>query len=167
MSSTAVEANVAATTAVHLARTTLLATFFVRDALFALDAAGVQEVIRPVSVTPIPHAPSEVFGVVNLRGKIVTLLDTGLLLGFGPTVIGSGSRIFVVEGSGEFIGLLVDRAGEVAEIGGSDIEPLPANVAPAQGRLLLGLCRTGGRVTALLNTALLIAGERTGEACPS
>jgi purine-binding chemotaxis protein CheW len=55
------------------AQTVLLATFFVRNALCALDASVVQEVIRPGSVTPVRHAPAEVCGVINLRGKIVTL----------------------------------------------------------------------------------------------
>ena len=63
------------------APTTLLATFYVRDALCALDAAGVQEVIRLTSVTPVRQASPEIAGVINLRGKIVTLLDTGLILG--------------------------------------------------------------------------------------
>ena len=58
-------------------QTVLLATFFVRDALCALDASRVQEVIRVETVTLVRHAPAEVAGVINLRGKIVTLLDLG------------------------------------------------------------------------------------------
>ena len=65
------------------AQATLLATFFVGDALCALDAAGVQEVIRVESVTAVRHAPPEVVGVMNLRGKIVTLLDPRIILGLG------------------------------------------------------------------------------------
>src|ERR1700678_2733463 len=94
---------------------TLLATFFVGDALCALDAAGVQEVIRVESVTEVRHAPPEVVGVMNLRGKIVTLLDPGVILGLGKSVLTKESRVFIIEDRNEFLGILVDRAGEVME----------------------------------------------------
>src|ERR1039457_7188617 len=67
-------------------QTVLLATFFVRDALCALDAAGIQEVIRLGPLTPVRHAPPDVAGILNLRGKIVTILDLGLRLGF-PKIV--------------------------------------------------------------------------------
>ena len=72
-------------------QTVLLATFFVRDALCALDAAGIQEVIRLGPLTPVRHAPPDVAGILNLRGKIVTILDLGLRLGF-PKIVPSGVR---------------------------------------------------------------------------
>src|SRR5580700_3202855 len=98
------------------AHSVLLAAFYVKNALFSLDASVVQEVIRPGSVTPVRHAPAEVCGVINMRGKIVTLLDTAQILGFEMTVPGRDSRIFIVEDRNEFIGLLVDRVAEVVEI---------------------------------------------------
>ena len=149
----------AATLVETTVRTSLLAAFFIRDAMFALDAAHVQEVIRAASVTRIRHAPEAVAGVINLRGKIVTLLDTGLILGFGQTAIGPESRIIIVDGKGEFIGMLVDRVGEVIEVEPHALDPVPANLPPAQTRFFQGLYRSGGRVTALLNS-----GELTGEA---
>src|ERR1039457_979992 len=78
-------------------QTVLLATFFVRDTLCALDAAGVQEVIRLGPVTPVRYAPEEVLGIINLRGKIVTIVDLGLRLGFPKTVAGRDRRIFIIE----------------------------------------------------------------------
>jgi purine-binding chemotaxis protein CheW len=132
-------------------RTMLLATFFVRDTLCALDASGVQEVIRVDAVTPVPHAPSEVAGVINLRGKIVTLLDLGMIFGSGKTEITRESRIFIVENRNEFLGVLVDRVGEVIEAESGERESLPVNVPAAQAKLFHGVCRAGGRVIALLN----------------
>src|ERR1700742_819154 len=90
-------------------QTALLATFFLRDALCALDAAGIQEVIRVGPITPVRHAPESVAGIVNLRGKIVTVLDLGLRLGLPKAVPGPDTRIFIMEDGNEFIGLLVDR----------------------------------------------------------
>jgi purine-binding chemotaxis protein CheW len=133
------------------ALTVLLATFFVRDALCALDAAGVQEVIRVESVTTVRHAPDEVAGVINLRGKIVTLLDLGIILGFGKSVVTRESRVFIIEDRNEFLGVLVDRVGEVIEVEPGQEDSLPVNIPAAQARFFQGICRTGGHVIALLN----------------
>jgi len=130
----------------------LLATFFVGNTLCALDASGVQEVLRVGSVTRVRHAPDQVAGVINLRGKIVTLLDLGMLLGFGKSVVTRESRIFIVEDRLEFIGVLVDRVADVVEVEMGQQEALPINMPSAQARFFQGVCRAGGRVIALLNS---------------
>jgi purine-binding chemotaxis protein CheW len=130
----------------------LLATFFVGKTLCALDASGVQEVLRVGSVTRVRHAPDQVAGVINLRGKIVTLLDLGMLLGFGKSVVTRESRIFIVEDRLEFIGVLVDRVADVVEVEMGQQEALPINMPAAQARFFQGVCRAGGRVIALLNS---------------
>jgi purine-binding chemotaxis protein CheW len=137
-------------------QTTLLATFFVRDALCALDAAGVQEVIRLGPVTPVPHAPEEVLGIINLRGKIVTVVDLSLRLGFAKAVAGGDSRIFILEDRNEFIGLLVDRMDEVVEVERDQWQPPPANVNWGQARFFLGVCRARGRVITLLDAGQIL-----------
>jgi purine-binding chemotaxis protein CheW len=133
-------------------QTALLATFSVREALCAFDASRVQEVIRVDSVTKVRHAPAAVAGVMNLRGKIVTLLDLGMILGSGKTEVTRESRVFIIEDRNEFLGVLVDRVGEVFEVEGSAAEPLPVNVPAAQARFFQGVCRTGGHVISLLNS---------------
>jgi purine-binding chemotaxis protein CheW len=133
------------------AQTVLLATFYVRDALCGLDAARVQEVIRVDSITAVRHAPDEVAGVMNLRGKIVTLLDLGIILGLGKSVISGESRVFIIEDRNEFLGILVDRVGEVIEVERAQGDSLPVNIPPAQARFFQGVSRVDGRVIALLN----------------
>ena len=145
----------------HTAATMLLATFFVRDSLCAIDAAGVQEVIRLSSVTPVRHASEEVTGVINLRGKIVTLLDIGMILGLGKAPATRDSRVFIVEDRTEFLGLLVDRVGEVFEVDPSREEPLPANIPAARARFFRGVYRADGHIIALLNPITLLAESRT------
>jgi purine-binding chemotaxis protein CheW len=138
-------------------RTVLLAAFFVRDSLCALDAAGIQEVIRMGQVTPVRHAPAEIAGIVNLRGKIVTILDLGLRLGFSGAVPTAESRVFIIEDRGEFIGLLVDRVHEVVEVDAEHCEPPPANTTAAQARYFRGVCRSGGLVISLLDVHQILA----------
>jgi len=142
------------------AQTLLLATFFVRDALCALDASGVQEVIRVESITRVRHAPDEVAGVMNLRGKIVTLLDLGIVLGFGKTAVTRESRVFILEDRSEFLGVLVDRADEVIQVEPGKEESLPVNVPASQARFFQRVCRVGGRVIAVLNPGEILNESR-------
>ncbi|MGD0298621.1 MAG: chemotaxis protein CheW [Bryobacteraceae bacterium] len=137
-------------------QTVLLATFFVREALCALDAAGVQEVIRLGPVTPVNYAPEEVLGIVNLRGKIVTIVDLGLRLGFSKAVAGPDSRIFIIEDGDEFIGLLVDRVDEVVEVERGSWQPPPPNVNWGQAHFFQGVCRNRGRVITLLDAGQIL-----------
>jgi purine-binding chemotaxis protein CheW len=131
-------------------QTVLLATFFVRDALCALEASRVQEVIRVESITLVRHAPAEVAGVMNLRGKIVTLLDLGIILEFGKSTVTRESRVFIVEDRGEFLGMLVDSVSEVIEMDPGQEEALPVNILATQARFFKGVCRRGGHVITLL-----------------
>jgi purine-binding chemotaxis protein CheW len=132
-------------------RTSLLATFYVKDALCALDASRVQEVIRVDAVTPVRHAPQEVAGVMNLRGRIVTLLDLAMILGIGKSDLSRESRVFIVEDRNEFLGLVVDKVSEVIEVQRSALGPLPLNVPAGQARYFQNVCRTGGHVISILN----------------
>jgi purine-binding chemotaxis protein CheW len=137
--------------------TILLATFLVRGALCALDASGIQEVMRLSRLTEVRHAPPEVLGILNLRGRIVTILDLGLRLGFEKVEPSADSRVFIVESRNEFIGLVVDAVGEVVEVDRGSLEPTPANVRSTTSRLYDGVFRTHGRVTALIDIEQLLA----------
>ena len=138
-------------------QTDLLATFFVRESLCGLDAARIQEVIRLGPLTPVRHAAEEVAGIVNLRGKIVTVLDLGLRLGFPKIVTGGDSRVLILEDRNEFIGLLVERVDEVVEVASGQWQPVPANVSWAQARFFKGVCRSHGRVVTLLDADQILA----------
>jgi purine-binding chemotaxis protein CheW len=142
----------------------LLATFRVSDAWYALEADVVLEVIRVSSVTAVAHAPAEVVGVINLRGRIVTLLDVGLLLGVGASTIGRSSRILVAEDHGEYIGLLSDQVGDVRDVAVSSMQPPPANMPEGQVRYCKGVYRAGSRVISLLDARSLVAAS---EAVPT
>jgi len=129
----------------------LLASFAIGDSFYGLDASAVQEVIRVPAMTRVPHAPAAVLGVINLRGRIVTILDAAVVLGHLKSVPCRDSRIFVVENRGEFLGLLVDKVAEVVEYDPSAANPVPANVPREQGCFYKGIHVAGGRAIALLN----------------
>jgi purine-binding chemotaxis protein CheW len=97
---------------------------------------------------------------MNLRGKIVTLLDLGIILGFGKSVLTHESRVFILEDRNEFLGVLVDRAGDVIEVEPAQRESLPVNIPAAQARFFKGVCRAGGHVIAVLNPSEVLNENR-------
>lgn len=129
----------------------LVATFFVHHALCGLDAMLIREVIRMKPVTSIHQAPSEIVGILNLRGKIVTVFDLGDKLALGKLTVHEESHIVLVEAFGELLGLLIDSTGDVVEIDPERIEPPPSNVSGIQGQFFQGVCYLENQLIALLN----------------
>src|SRR5262245_31619822 len=86
-----------------------LATFYVPDMCLALEISLIQEIIRQVKVTPVPHAAPQVSGVINLRGEVTTVIDLRRTLGLPPLEEASDTQTLIVRSQGESIGLVVDR----------------------------------------------------------
>jgi purine-binding chemotaxis protein CheW len=135
----------------------LLTTFSVRDALCGMDSSNVQEVVRAGTLTPVPFAPPEVAGIMNLRGRIVTVVDAGMKLGYEQAAATPESRIFIIEDRGEYLGMLVDRVNEVIESEGLKWDPLPANTA--HSRYSKGVTRVSGKVVTLVDVSLILAAQ--------
>ncbi|HEY1338438.1 MAG TPA: chemotaxis protein CheW [Bryobacteraceae bacterium] len=131
----------------------LVSMFHLRGALCALDTALVEEVVRWRRATRVPHAPPHVVGVINLRGKIVTVIDLGRKLDLGEIQPTEDSRLYIVRDQDEAVGLLVDRSADVIEMEPAELEPPPANVRGAEGRFFRGVGRAAGRLVALLDPA--------------
>jgi len=137
----------------------LVTAFYLRGALCALDASLVEEVVRLRHTTPVPHAPPYLLGVMNLRGKIVSVIDLGRKLELGAAGLDEESRVYIVRDRSELVGLLVDRAAEVIELDAAGLEPPPANVPGVEGRFLRGIGRAGGRLAAVLDPATVLSDE--------
>jgi purine-binding chemotaxis protein CheW len=131
----------------------LVSMFHLRGALCALDTALVEEVVRWRRPTRVPHAPEHVLGVINLRGKIVTVIDLGRKLNLGAIEPADDSRLYIVRDTEEPVGLLVDRAADVIELDAGGLEPPPANVRGAEGRFFRGVGRAASRLVAVLDPA--------------
>jgi purine-binding chemotaxis protein CheW len=129
----------------------LVATFLLGDAAFGIDAQQVQEVARVCDITPVHHAPPDVVGIRNLRGRIVTVMDLRSRLGLGRVVSGRDNRILIVDWQGEPIGLLVDSMADTIDIRSDMLAPAPPNLHGVHSRKLRGVCRGGERLVALLN----------------
>jgi purine-binding chemotaxis protein CheW len=124
---------------------------------FALPVAQVREILRVQEITPVPQPPFPVIGVINLRGRVVPLIDLRARLGLPAPAPDAISRIVLVESHGRRIGLLVDAVERVAQLAQSAIQPPPAESEPGEVR---GLHLDEGRRTRLLDlTAVLTLRE--------
>lgn len=134
-------------------------TFYVRDVYCALPTAEVQEVIRPGQITPVPLGPAHVVGILNLRGKIVTVIDLARRLDLGETLRGDETRALILEHRGEFVGLLVDAISDVQEIRREAIAPPPGNLRGTQGRYFDGVHENGEKLLAVLSVDEVLSEE--------
>ena len=89
-------------------------TFHLAGEKYGVNVMQVQEVLRYNDIAPVPGAPMYVLGIINLRGKVVTVLDTRNRFGLPEGEVTEQSRIIVLESDGHVIGILVDSVAEVA-----------------------------------------------------
>ncbi len=129
-----------------------LATFYIGDSLCGLDILNIQEINKQTEVTLVPQAPDYVRGVLNLRGRIVTIIDLGKKLGLSPVEMDKESRNIIVNSDDEHIGLLVDRISDVMIANADAIENPPANIGGVQGRFFNGVYKTKNSLIGILNT---------------
>lgn len=135
----------------------LLITFQVGEAHYGLETGCVQEVILVGAITRVYHAPDYVRGIINLRGKIVTVIDLKQKLYEIPTEITDASRVLIVESMKEYVGVLVDSIGDVLALQEKQIETRPANMRESMTRFVRGIFRSQGQVAAVLNLEALLA----------
>ncbi|MCD6292268.1 MAG: purine-binding chemotaxis protein CheW [Deltaproteobacteria bacterium] len=141
-----------------MADTTLqLCSFQLADALFGIDTMLVQEIIKVPEITKVYQAPEEIIGIINLRGKIVTIIDLAIKLDLPTDVETSNRRIIIVESRNEPFGLMVDTINDVIHIDGDELDSAPANVRIAQGRFITGVFRDEEQLIAILNIEEIIS----------
>jgi len=120
---------------------TVYVTAMIDGQLFGLPIVRVQDVFIPERLTRVPLAPPEIAGVLNLRGRIVTLIDLRRRFGLGERKEGEDVMAIGVESRGESYGLLIDRVGEVVELDGVAREPNPVNLDQRLAQMSSGIYR--------------------------
>jgi purine-binding chemotaxis protein CheW len=136
-----------------------LSTFYLGDAQFGIDTLRVQEIIKVNQITTVYHAPDYALGVVNLRGRIVTIIDLGTKIGLAPSRCDETSRIVIVDSGAEYIGLLVDRIGDVIMAEWSEVAEPPSNVKGVQGRFMRGIYKKDHLLVAILDADQVLVEE--------
>ena len=136
-------------------------TVWIGGELFGLPISRVQDVFAPERITRVPLAPPEIAGVLNLRGRIVTMIDMRRRLGMQARM-DAGAMAVGIELEGESYGLLIDAVGEVLQLGEDTREPNPVNLDRGLARVSSGVHRLDGQLLVALNVERVL--ELGGEA---
>ena len=131
------------------------ATATIAGHAFGLPVLSVRDVLRPQPLTRVPLSRSEVAGLLNLRGHIITVIDMRCLLDLQRADAKKAANV-VIEHGGEFYSLLFDSVGEVVQVPQSVISPNLPNMAKAWSGLSCGIARTEGGLMILLDVERLI-----------
>jgi purine-binding chemotaxis protein CheW len=129
-----------------------LATFFLDAEEYGVDVRLVQEIIRTSEITQVPRSPGFVKGVINLRGRIVPVVDLKRKLGLGEVDEDArASRIVVARLKDRLIGLLVDGANQVLKVPVSAVEPAPEEVMAKSASYIRGVAKVEKRLIILMD----------------
>lgn len=124
---------------------------------YGISIDRVESIIRWEEPTAVPYAPPSMSGVINLRGRIVPVIDLSARFDMPPTETTPLSRIVIAQVDGQLVGLIVDAATEVLQIDPANVEPPPEALASATMReALLGVARVDDRLIVLLKVENVI-----------
>jgi len=126
-------------------------TAMIGGQLFGLPILRVQDVFHPERLTRVPLAPPEIAGVLNLRGRIVTLIDMRRCLGLERREDDTLAMAIGVESGGESYGLLIDSVGEVLQLDDGAREPNPINLDSRLARVSAGIHRLDGQLLMMVD----------------
>jgi purine-binding chemotaxis protein CheW len=140
----------------HSNRELQIVGFRVGNETYGVPITALHEIVRVPEITAVPDAPDYMEGVINLRGKIVSVIDLRKRFGIKETTPSRRNRILVVEYNGRLSGLIVDSASEVLKIPPTDIEPPPAVLQEGGLNCVTGLGKYQGRLIMLLDTSKIL-----------
>jgi purine-binding chemotaxis protein CheW len=147
-------------------------TFVLGGEVFALEISNIKEIIQYGEPTEVPMMPSFIRGVINLRGKVVPVVDLSARFSRGATAVARRTSIIVIEmqdesetedgamaNDGQHIGVMVDAVNEVVEIAASDIEPPPSYGARIRPDFISGMAKRDGKFIVVLNLSQVLSIE--------
>lgn len=133
-----------------------LVTFKLGDEEYGIDILKVQEINRMTEITAMPKSPFSVEGVINLRGKVIPVVNLRKKFGLSMKEIDSQSRIIVVD-SESTVGLIVDSVSEVLRISSDTIEPPPPITGGTGSEYIMGIGKLEDRLIILLDIDKLLS----------
>lgn len=139
-------------------------TFSLANESYGIPVLKVREIITMLDITMVPQMPSYVKGVINLRGKVIPVIDLRIKLHLPEAPISDNTCIVVVQiagNAGEFknVGLIVDSVEEVANVAHEDLEPAPDFGGMVDVEYILGMAKIKGSVKSLLDIEKIISSE--------
>lgn len=131
---------------------------------YAVDVGQIQEIIRLTTITAVPRTASHVQGVVNLRGRIVPVIDLACLLGLQPAERGKAAHIVITQVAGRTVGMRVDAVNEVVRIAAGAIEPPPAALLDGvRTDFIVGIGKHGDRLLIVLDLPRVLSAQEAAD----
>src|SRR2546426_974881 len=134
-------------------------TFLLGDEEYGIEILRVQEIIGILPITTVPRVPKYIRGVINLRGKVIPVMDLRLKLGLESQEETYATCVIVVQSSSGLIGVIVDKVCEVLRIDASDIEDAPVFGGDVDTRCILGIGKSNGKVRLLLDLEKVLSND--------
>ena len=126
-------------------------TFILNNEEYGLEILKVREIIGVMDITPVPQTPSFIKGIINLRGKVIPVVDLRLKFVMPEIEYTKETCIIVVDISNRLMGIIVDTVSEVLDIAAKDIEPTPSLGSDIKTDFILGMGKIKGKVKILLD----------------
>lgn len=138
-------------------------TYLLENEIYGVNVIQVQEVLRIIEITPVPGAPNYVLGIINLRGSVVTVIDTRSRFGLMPKESDDFTRIIVVEINNNVIGMLVDSVSEVVYLHPSEIDTAPSFNSDDCSRFIQGVTNRENGLLILVDVNKLLVEEQSSD----
>jgi purine-binding chemotaxis protein CheW len=133
------------------------------DETYGINVMQVQEVLRLSEIAPVPGAPDYVIGIINLRGNVVTVIDTRRRFGLAPAESSESSRIIIIEANDNVIGMLVDSVAEVVYLHQSEIDTAPNVSSDDSSRFIQGVSSRDQQLLILIDVNKLLTEEEIAD----
>ncbi len=133
-----------------------IVSFVIGEEEFGVNILNVQEIIRPVEITRVPNTTDFVVGVINLRGKIVPVVDLRKRFGMQSREIDKSTRIVVIELQDQVVGFMIDMVRQVIRLDRSVIEPPPELATGREAPYIRGVARLEDRLLTLIDLEVLL-----------
>ena len=140
-----------------------LVTFRLKDETYGINVMQVQEVLRVSEIAPVPGAPGYVLGIINLRGNVVTVIDTRTRFGLSTGELDEASRIVIIESEQQVVGILVDSVAEVVELRQSEIDSAPNTGNEDSSRYIQGVASRDEDLLIVVDLNKLLTEEEWSE----
>mgnify|MGYP000671528737 CR=1 FL=1 len=134
-------------------------TFRLDGETYGINVMQVQEVLRYSEIAPVPGAPHYVMGIINLRGNVVTVIDTRNRFGLQTADVTDQSRIVIIEADSHVIGILVDAVAEVVYLRQSEIETAPNVGNDENAKFIQGVCNKNDKLLILVELDKLLSDQ--------
>lgn len=138
-------------------------TFRLDNETYGINVMQVQEVLRHTEIAPVPGAPGYVLGIVNLRGNVVTVIETRQRFGLAPAEVTDQTRIVIIEAERQVVGILVDSVAEVVYLRQSEIETAPNVGTDESARFIQGVCNKNDELLILVDLDRLMTDDEWAE----